>query len=297
MKQLIGLMLFVGCIMSASGLETYLTMENDTFLKNADDDYTHGTSLEGVTDRGYHFMLSQTMYAPADLTRKDHIEGDRPYCGMLLGGIGYEFSRGRESPWTNYGEIDFGMIGPASGCKETQTWIHKWLNCKTPEGWDNQLHNEFVVNGQWWTKYNWYIWKWMAIVPRVGYGVGTIQDFGEIGADLKIGWNIKPTVKNDIMLSAERDYGSWRDKLTAYIYIGPDERFYVYNHILEGSMFGNKDDGLDVEKEPFVGEVKAGAVIRYSRFFFSYYAIFRQREFKGQDRNPNYGGISIGWTW
>ena len=31
------------------------------------------------------------MYAPSDLRKKDHIKGDRPYCGMIYGGVGYEF--------------------------------------------------------------------------------------------------------------------------------------------------------------------------------------------------------------
>lgn len=54
------------------------------------------------------------MYAPSDLTQKDHIPGDRPYAGILYGGIGYEFFRDYDPNWTHYGELDFGMIGPAA---------------------------------------------------------------------------------------------------------------------------------------------------------------------------------------
>lgn len=286
----------IGIFFEAIGLETYLTMENDALIKH-DDDYTHGTKVEVVNDAGYHFMASQTMYAPSDLTRKDHIKGDRPYCGMLLGGIGYEFLSSPNSPWTHYGEIDFGMIGPSSKCKETQMLIHKWLNCRKPEGWDNQLHDEFVVNGQWWTKYNWYVTDWFAVVPRTGVAVGTIQDMAEVGCDLKFGWNIRPTVNNDIIFSATKDGYGWADKLTAYVFVGASERYYLYNHILEGSLFGNKDDGLDVDINPFVGELRCGAVVKYDRFFATYYMIFRQNEFKGQKSHPDFGGIGIGWNW
>lgn len=126
-RALISLLVLLYC-QYGQGVETYLTLENDSVLKQ-DNDYTHGTKLEAVTDGGLHAMVSQTMYAPSDLKREDHIEGDRPYCGMLIGGVGYEFADGTESPWTHYGELDFGMIGPASGCKETQRLIHKWLGC------------------------------------------------------------------------------------------------------------------------------------------------------------------------
>ena len=287
----IGLFFLCDC----SGLETYLTLENDSVLKQ-DNDYTHGTKLEAVTDEGLHTMVSQTMYAPSDLKREDHIVGDRPYCGMLIGGVGYEFADGTDSPWTHYGELDFGMIGPAAGCKETQRLIHKWLGCKEPKGWDNQLHNEFVVNGQWWTKYNWYLTKWLALVPKGGVGVGTIQDFAEVGVDIKVGWNIRPTPNNEIMFSAPRGDG-FLSKLSAYVYVGVSERYYLYNHILEGSLFGHKDDGLDVAIEPFVTEGRFGAVVKYDRFFATYYAVFRTNEFRDQKHRPDYGGIGLGWTW
>jgi hypothetical protein len=54
------------------------------------------------------------MYAPSDLKRKDHIKGDRPYAGIIYGGIGHEFFKDCNPYWTHYGEIDFGMIGPAA---------------------------------------------------------------------------------------------------------------------------------------------------------------------------------------
>lgn len=282
--------------MCALCIETYLTFENDVFFRE-DNDYTHGTKLEVVSDSGFHYMLSQNIYAPSDLARVDHIKGDRPYCGMLIGGIGYEFLNDEQQSWTHYGELNFGMIGPSPKCKETQILIHKWLNCRKPEGWDNQLHDEFVVNGQWWTKYNWYVTDWFAVVPRTGVAVGTIQDMAEVGCDLKFGWNIRPTVNNDIIFSATKDGYGWADKLTAYVFVGASERYYLYNHILEGSLFGHKDDGLDVDINPFVGELRWGAGVKYDRFFATYYMIFRQNEFKGQKRHPDFGGIGIGWNW
>ena len=154
------------------GYGAYLTMENDCFLKNADNDFTHGTKLEFVGNSGMHIMISQTMYAPDDLKQIHHIPGDRPYAGMFIGGVGYEFFQDVFSPWTHYGELNLGMIGPAAMCKDTQTMVHKLLGCKKPMGWDDQLHNEFVVNGQWWTKYNWYLTDWMALVPKGGAAVG-----------------------------------------------------------------------------------------------------------------------------
>lgn len=295
---------FLMCCLASSlaialhGMDTYLTMENDTFLKKSDSDYTHGTKLEAVSDYGLHYMLSQTMYAPPDLRKKHHAPGDRPYAGMMIGGIGYEFFQSPYSQWTHYGEIDFGMIGPAAMCKDTQTAIHKLLGCRKPMGWDDQLHNEFVVNAQWWTKYHCFLTEWLAFVPKAGVAAGTIQDFGEVGSDIKVGYNIRQTANNEIIFSApsRRKFG-WMKKLSLYVYGGASERYYLYNHLLEGTMFGHRDDDIKVDIERFVTELHCGIVLKYDRFFATYYAIFRTDEYKHQKESPDYGGIGVGWTW
>lgn len=295
MKRIL-VIIFAAITGSGFGIDTYFTMENDAILRN-DNDYTHGTKLEVVDDSGIHYMASQTMYAPDDLKQKHHIPHDRPYAGMLIGGVGYEFFQNPQTPWTHYGELDFGMIGPAAMCKDTQTMIHKLLGCKKPEGWDDQLHNEFVVNGQWWTKYNLYLTEWMALVPKGGVAAGTIQDFGELGADLKIGYNIRPTPNNEIMFSAPVRRGGMLSKLSAYVYGGASERYYLYNHMIEGTLFGHRDDDLKADIERFVTEMRVGAVVKYDRFYATYYAVFRTDEYKGQKNAPDYAGIGIGWSW
>ena len=281
-----------------------LILENDTFLPDkslgrGDHDYTHGTCLEFIDDDFMHYKLSQNMYAPSDLSRVDHIEGDRPYAGLIYGGVGYEFFKSYNPYWTHYGELDFGMVGPAAFCGHTQKFIHRILNCRDPKGWHNQLHNEFVVNGQWWEKYNYYICDYVALIPRAGILAGTIQDAIEVGCDLKIGWNLKNDVGNSIMFSASQNNKakSFLDKLSVYGYVGVDERYYLYNHILEGSFIRNRDKGLDVDIEPFVGELQFGMGIQYCHFIAKYYMTIRQHEFEHQKHSPNYAGLSFGWSW
>ena len=68
MKRLILLGLLFGSLVSF-GTEAYFTMENDTFLSNADNDYTHGTGLELVTDNRIHFKLQQNRCDCSVLTK------------------------------------------------------------------------------------------------------------------------------------------------------------------------------------------------------------------------------------
>ena len=154
-------------------------------------------------------------------------------------------------------------------------------------------------NVQWWTKYNWEICDWVALVPKAGLAGGNIEDFGEVGVDLKVGYNIRRTPANEIIFSAPspRESQSWKEKLSVYAYGGASERYYIYNHMLQGSMFSDKDDDLKVGIERFVTELRVGAVISYGRFFATYYAVFRTYEYRHQKKHPDYGGVGIGWTF
>ena len=116
-------------------------------------------------------------------------------------------------------------------------------------------------------------------MPRGGIAAGTIQDFIDVGVDLKVGWNMrKKDVVNSIMFSSTRN-SSWKDKLSFWAYGGIGERYYLYNHMLEGSMFNNKDDHLKVDIEPFVAEARVGVVLQYDKFFATWYGVFRSDEF------------------
>ena len=281
-----------------------LRLENDCLLQTGrDEDYTHGTGLEYWYKDEWRFTLQQNMYTPNDIKRHDHIVGDRPYAGWLGVGIGKELFKDSKSPWTHFAEIHFGMIGPSAKAGKTQKFIHKILDCRTPNGWDNQLADEFCINAEWWTKYNWYICDYVALIPRAGVLAGTIEDGAEVGCDLKIGWNIKhqKDIGNNMMFSSSGPDSSKRssfwDKVVIYGFVGGDCRYYLYNHFLEGSMFNKNDSSLEVDIEPFVGELQFGAYLEVYGVFIKWYGTTRTYEYKNQKQHPDYGGLYIGYRW
>ena len=164
-------------------------------------------------------------------------------------------------------------------------------------GWSNQLHDEFCVNLIWWTKYNYFVTDWFAIVPRAGLLVGTIQDAAELGCDFKFGYNLKKDIGNNMMFSATSDKGGFWENFSCYAFVGPDVRYYLYNHILEGSLFNSKDKDLGVEILPFVGEIQIGVGIEIYNFYIRWYGAIRTNEFRNQPTSGNYGGIVIGYNW
>lgn len=283
---------------SAYADRAFLTLENDCLFVREDNGYTHGTGLTYVYDDLWMFRLQQNMYTPEDITAEEHIKGDRPYAGWLGAEVGREMFKDAESPWTHYLAVNFGMVGPSAHAGDVQKFIHRIRGVREPKGWDNQLADEFCVNFQWWTKYNWFICDYVAVIPRVGVQVGTLQDSAEIGVDLKIGWHLRKDVGNNRMFSASApDKGSFWDNVSIYVFAGPDCQYWLYNHMLEGSLFNSNDDELGVHIHPFVGEFQFGAGIDVYNFFARYYATIRGHEFDGQSYSSDYGGLVIGWSW
>lgn len=87
--------------------------------------------------------IGQLMQTPTDLTRSDLIEEDVPYAGVLA----------LQSGWYAYSDEEFrgfelmvGASGPLSLAGPSQRGIHRLLDCTIPQGWDNQLANELLLN-------------------------------------------------------------------------------------------------------------------------------------------------------
>ncbi len=87
--------------------------------------------------------IGQLMQTPTDLTRSDLIEEDVPYAGVLA----------LQSGWYAYSDAEFrgfelmiGASGPVSLAGPSQRGIHRLLDCTIPQGWDNQLANELLLN-------------------------------------------------------------------------------------------------------------------------------------------------------
>ncbi len=89
------------------------------------------------------FAIGQLMQTPDNLKRRDLIKEDVPYAGALT----------LQTNWYVYSDDEFhgfemtiGVTGPLSLAGANQKFIHTILGCTIPQGWDNQLGNELLLN-------------------------------------------------------------------------------------------------------------------------------------------------------
>src|SRR5262249_31625073 len=179
-----------------------LTFEND-FFAGYDRHYTNGVQLalladlrnapewirDASADPQAVVAIGQRIYTPTNTDVAHPDPGDRPYAGWLyaMGDL-----RTRAGPTIDHLTVALGIVGPASGARETQNNVHSALAEQPSLGWDTQVRNRptFMAGYE-------RAWPKVAqgsfgshqydVALRVGGALGTPMTYADVGAVLRFG--------------------------------------------------------------------------------------------------------------
>ena len=287
------------CLVSSLAFSDQVNVElvNDCFFSD-DSDLTHATRIEYVRDSGLRFAVGQNMYTPYDLRNADQVPGRHPYAGYLYGAVGYRdpVHYGSFTVYDDY-ELQVGVLGPSSGAEQTQKLIHKWLGCKYPAGWEHQLHDEFELQGVYWKGIDWrvfgheYGWS-VHLSGEVGGMLGILQIAPGVNAEIKVGYGFGDAESDHEMHVRAVARPVW----SIYAIGGAEGRYWARNELLDGNAaYVHNHDTTTVDKEDWTGVLKAGVGARYRGVEARMLWIFPSREYKTQERTPNFGSLTLGF--
>lgn len=305
---------------SADGLFS-LKVENDLFSIGGDGHYTSGISgvwtfqpPDGHWSRGFADVLpgwsassldgvayrfGQQMYTPRDIEMETLIKDDRPYAGLLLGGVSL-VKGSQHDGWRRRDSlrVDVGIVGPASGAEAVQRNFHKLIAADKPRGWDHQLHNEPIVNFGY--ERGWIIQQYPAGAgleveygPSAGVALGNLYTYASGGLELRFGDGLArsfgihsiPPARDGGRSSFQSDQGfSW------YLFTAVEGRYMAHNLLLDGNTF---EDSHAVDRREWVGDAQVGAALAWDRWQVAYTYLWRSREFEEQDRFDHFGSIVL----
>jgi hypothetical protein len=242
--------------------------------------------------------IGQSVYTPDDISQSKLILDDRPYAGYLYFATAFHSvnSKAQESF-----EISLGIIGRHAFGEETQSFIHQITGSIKPQGWQNQLKDEFVLQ----LFYEKSLEVKSAeisrnlrfeIIPQWGAGLGNAIISGTIGLFSRLGCNIpkdfglaikRPSGLKGVMLGKKVPMG-------IYGFISIQTFFNVRNIFLDGNTL---KESHSVDKYFFTGDVNLGLVMHINRFHIAYtYTIWTKR-FKTESRPHRYGSLSIAYIY
>jgi len=322
----------VGYVTQASAADNQaitVTLEND-LLTGSDNNYTNGIGVTWVSrdlesydedafvskwsefweflpfvgDEGYttyaSWSVAQEMHTPDDIEIPDPPLDDQPYAGLLyVDSVLYA----RSERWTHAWELKLGVVGPASEADDVQKAIHDFVGGDEPMGWDTQLPDEPIINlgytsahllakGHAGESAEW------RLVPVANVGLGTLFTGVGLGMYGEFGWNLVDALGGT----------SLRDGLTAAstVGVGPIEGWSVSffggigGHAvahylpLDGTVF---KDSRSVDTKPFVGHATIGLNVRRNNFVLSLATTFSSKAFETQEKNAEFGTLSVSWFY
>lgn len=248
-------------------------------------------------ERRANLSLAQGMFTPESLTETELIPGDRPYAGLLYVSLG--LLRMNQRRQDSIG-LAAGVVGPLSLADTFQRWLHQTYGWTYPEGWENQLKNEPVIqlwfNRLWTVKSPVESSSGLKPVLKAGVGgrVGNLMTAAEAIIDFRLGFNLEPLrdayTPSPLFGHLFTDRTS-RTSVQAFIRL--EGRVLGRNLLLEGNTF-RSSHGVDIHR--LYGQMSAGLSVQTHLAGILGYFVLRTKEFHGQKYHDPFVGLTFSFN-
>lgn len=300
-------MAFLGLIPGLPGFATasetphltrLFTFDNDTFA-HSDDDYTSGLHFGWLQGDLRHFdesglprfvtsavsrlplingdlrqrfvsrSISHRMFTPTDISESAPIPDDVPYSALLYGTL---TAGAQDATSMDAFSLSLGVVGPAAGGKWLQRTAHRIFGSPEPQGWDNQLHNEPLVNLSYEHRRRLHTFGrrdgWGGdVIGHGGFTVGNMLTSATLGFAARAGWGMADDYWTPGNSLSDGTIGS--QPLNA-----PASNLGVWGIVaIFGSLLGNAifwdgntfRDSLSVHHDAWMAHLYLGIRLRYRR--------------------------------
>ena len=281
-----------------------LHYENDYFSV-ADIYYTQGINMEMMAPSFAKFPLSKLLitskenkqygiaiehnaYTPTSISHKEILYGDRPFAAALFL-KSFSTSSNKEKRLRVTSNLSLGIIGRAAGAHWIQETIHKWIGDTNPQGWENQIQNDIVLNYEAGIEKdiirakNYFIWNGFTSVRT-----GTLSNKVSAGTVLMLG-KINSTITSVFSNSTSTD-----GKLNFHLYFQPMVSGVMYDATMQGGLFRKSPYTLSFNQiSHLTFQGNAGLVFYVRSIYLEYFQSYITKEFNsGSDHY--WGGVRIG---
>lgn len=318
------LLMFVACASQAEDKGAgywSIQLENDVFAKSGDRYYTHGTQVSYLTRVEpdywltgvarlvpfYHISeqtnavthtVGQKIFTPDDTDSTEIIADDRPYAGYLYYNTTL-LSRIDRNEYLESGNmlgLTIGIVGPSSRAEDTQKWYHDTIGIDSPNGWDNQLHDELALGIS-------YTRLWSIVIPATPHfefgvaphftmSLGNVYTYGAGGVMFRFGTHLKgdlspPNISPGFPGASFFDTSQ---KYNWYFFAGHESRVIARNIFLDGNSYGSSPT---VTKERLIGDHQFGFAVHTNKVRIALSQMIRTKEYTTQEDQMQYGAINI----
>lgn len=241
--------------------------------------------------------VGQALFTPANRKATALLRDDRPYAAILLVGVGYNARAGDR---LRSSQLRVGIVGPSARGRQVQNAWHEIIGKDRFLGWNNQLHDELLVQllherlrrwaplrtqGGWGTDFN----------VHWGGSLGNRATYANAGAEWRYGLRLpddfgssplRPAGENTAPVRSDMGPQAWR----AHVFASVDARAVALDVTLDGNTFR---DSHRVDKRPLVADLGYGLVVMHGPWKIAFARYHRTREFSGQSERPVFGSVTV----
>ncbi len=277
--------------------------ENDYFSET-DIYYTQGINLEYVHPAIGNFLTSKLLihsaskevkygialehegYTPTSITHPEILLGDRPFAACLfLKTFSIVNNASRRERISS--ALSAGVIGPAAGGKEIQEGIHRLINYTLPQGWQNQIQNDFIFNYQ--VEYERSLLSvndYFLFSGKAGARLGTFNTKAYAGTILMVGIFDDPFT----------NFSKRKRKNQVFLYAEPSLNIIGHDATMQGGLLNTSPYTISSNQiNRFVFQGNAGIVFKINTLQLEYFQSYITKEFETGGTHA-WGGVRIGWT-
>lgn len=277
--------------------------ENDYF-STTDLYYTQGINVEYVHPAIGNFFISRLLirsalkevkfgialhhegYTPTSISRSEILTGDRPFAAcFFLKNFSITNDASRKERISS--SLSAGAIGSMTGGKEIQETIHRWINDDQPQGWQNQIRNDIILNYE--VEYErglFFLKNYFSLSGKAGARGGTLNTKAYAGVIFMTGYFDDPFT----------NFMKQKRKKQVYLYAEPLLNIVGYDATLQGGIFNRTSpytiSSNDITRLVFQGNV--GLVFKINGIQLEYFQSYLTKEFETGGSHL-WGGIRVGW--
>lgn len=248
---------------------------NKLFLKPPQSEIQYGISIEHIGFTAYNIESASIQY------------GDRPFAASIML-RSFEMATDTLDNSRFVCSLSIGLIGPGAFGKEMQVAIHKATGNTIPQGWQNQIRNDAVLNYE--VGYEKQLIRYNNLFALQS---NTTLRFGTLFTNAMIGLNGTFGIINNPFAALKS-----KKRFALYAYAQPMLNIIAYDATLQGGLFNRSSPYTihDSEMERLTGQVNYGVVLQTHTLFLEYSRVIITREF-ASGTPSKWGGIKVGFRF
>ncbi len=278
--------------------------DNDYF-GSTDQNYTQGYNFELVSsilkknplnyfllksknrELKYGLSLEHIGYTPDNIKSPNIQFGDRPFAAaIMLKSFIITTDTIRKTRLIS--SLNIGLIGPGAFGKEMQVAIHQATGNTIPQGWQNQIKNDIVLNYE--VNYEKQLLRYRNLVALQS---NSTLRFGTLFTNTSVGLNAVFGIINSPFTSIKN-----KNKFQLYFYSQPIITAIVYDATLQGGFLNSKSPyTIESNKiERITAQVNYGLILQTKSIYFEYARTNITQEFE-TGKSAKWGGIKVGFKF